>query len=93
MKEPRKQEVVNFEDEKMRKVSKPEYTFLELESVRGIQIFTPDTISAIFLATGVQPLETTELQGMTRWTEGRIAWIADNDQNCYLPVRSRELGI
>ena len=49
MKEAWKQEIVTFEEEKMRKVSKSEFTFLWSHA------FTPDTILAAFRATGVHP--------------------------------------
>ena len=53
MKEAWKQEIVTFEDEKMRKVSKSEFTFLWSHAYQSA--FTPDTISAAFRATGVHP--------------------------------------
>ncbi len=53
MKEAWKQEIVTFEEEKMRKVSKSEFTFLWSRAYRSA--FTPDTILAAFRATGVHP--------------------------------------
>ena len=53
MKEAWKQEIVTFEDEKMRKVSKSEFTFLWSRAYKSA--FIPETILAAFRATGVHP--------------------------------------
>ncbi|KAF8160510.1 hypothetical protein BJ912DRAFT_891218 [Pholiota molesta] len=53
MKDAWKQEIVNFEEQKLRKVSKKEFTLLW--SCAYISAFEPDTISAAFRVTGVHP--------------------------------------
>ena len=53
MKEAWKREIVTFEEEKMRKVSKSEFTFLWSRAYQSA--FTADTILAAFRATGVHP--------------------------------------
>jgi len=53
MKEAWKQEIVSFKEEKMQKITKSEFTFLWSYAYQSA--FTPDTILAVFYATGVHP--------------------------------------